>query len=146
MSGRVPALPAAADVVDAELVDDTTPRAEAVHTDIDRRLSPETVAAIEASAAASTRRAYGMDRAAFTAWCTEQGRTAVPASGETMAEWVRHLTVTPRPRTNRPAGPSTIERAMSAIASWHQEQGRAKPNMRGARAVLNAYQDRLAQA
>lgn len=48
------------------------------------------------------------------------------------------------PRAGRPAGPSTIERAMSAVTSWHEEQGRPKPNMRGARAVLNAYKDRLA--
>ncbi|AXQ57803.1 site-specific integrase [Streptomyces koyangensis] len=116
-----------------------------VHTDRDRHLSPETVAAIEASAAASTRRAYSTDRDAFAAWCADEGRVPVPASGETMAEWVRHLTVTPRPRTNRPAGPSTIERAMSAVASWHQEQGHSKPNMRGARAVLNAYRDQLAE-
>ncbi|MBH5131258.1 site-specific integrase [Streptomyces sp. HB-N217] len=136
---------AAADVVDAELVDDETAGASVVvHTDRDRHLSPETVAAIEASVADSTRRAYGADRAAFAAWCAEEDRTAVPASAETMAEWVRHLTVTPRPRTQRPAGPSTIERAMSAVTSWHEEQGRPKPNMRGARAVLNAYKDRLA--
>ncbi|WP_406723500.1 tyrosine-type recombinase/integrase [Streptomyces sp. GD-15H] len=144
MSGHL-AVVTAADVVDAELVDGETTGAELVHTDRDRHLSPETVAAIEASAAASTRRAYGADRDLFAAWCQEQGRTAVPASGETMAEWVRHLTVTPRPRTNRPAGPSTIERAMSAVTSWHLEQGRPKPNMRGARAVLNAYRDRLAR-
>ncbi|SFM44146.1 hypothetical protein SAMN04487980_1001312 [Streptomyces sp. cf124] len=35
---------------------------------------------------------------------------------------------------------------MSAVCSWHEEQGRSKPNMRGARAVLNAYKDRLAEA
>jgi len=142
-----PALQLAVDVVEAELVDDESAAgAELVHTDRDRQLSPETVAAIEASAAASTRRAYGADRAAFAAWCAQEGRTAVPATGETMAEWVRHLTVTPRPRTGRPAGPSTIERAMSAVTSWHLEQGHPKPNMRGARAVLNAYRDRLAEA
>ncbi|MFG2227726.1 hypothetical protein [Streptomyces sp. NPDC048644] len=67
----------------------------------------------------------------------------MPASGETMAEWVRHLTVAPRPRTNQTAGPSTIERAMSAVTTWHL--GHPKPNMRGARAVLNAYRDRLAE-
>ncbi|MFD3841421.1 hypothetical protein ACFWWC_34945 [Streptomyces sp. NPDC058642] len=33
---------------------------------------------------------------------------------------------------------------MSAVTSWHEEQGRPKPNVRGARAVLNAYKDRLA--
>lgn len=120
--------------------------AQDVHTDRDRHLSPETVAAIESSVAASTRRAYAADRAAFTAWCADEGRVPVPASGETMAEWVRHLTVTPRPRTGRPAGPSTIERAMSAVTTWHLEQGHPKPTMRGARAVLTAYRDRLAEA
>jgi hypothetical protein len=35
---------------------------------------------------------------------------------------------------------------MSAVTSWHEEQGHPKPNMRGARAVLNAYKDRLAMA
>jgi site-specific recombinase XerD len=149
MSGtaRQLAVVTAAEVVDAELVDDETAGASAVvHTGRDRHLSPETVAAIEASVADSTRRAYRTDRDAFTAWCDGEDRTTVPASAETMAEWVRHLTVTPRPRTNRPPGPSTIERAMSAVTSWHEEQGRPKPNMRGARAVLNAYKDRLAEA
>ncbi|MET9347694.1 site-specific integrase [Streptomyces termitum] len=137
---------AVTDVVDAELVPGGTAGAgTAVHADRDRQLSPETVAAIEASAAASTRRAYGADREAFAAWCLREGRTVLPASGETMAEWVRHQTITPRPRTNRPAGPSTIERAMSAVTTWHLEQGRPKPNMRGARAVLNAYRDELAE-
>ncbi|MFD3841422.1 hypothetical protein ACFWWC_34950 [Streptomyces sp. NPDC058642] len=94
---------AAADVLDAELVDDAGAAGASVvvHTDRDRHLSPETVAAIEASVADSTRRAYGTDRAAFTAWCETESRTTVPASAETMAEWIRHLTVTPRPRTGR---------------------------------------------
>ncbi|MEU0289901.1 site-specific integrase [Streptomyces sp. NPDC006147] len=172
-TGRELAVAAADEVVDAELVDegpalfpvpadpgrhprpfiddaDWTPAAagtapQAVHTDRDRHLSPETVAAIEESAAASTRRAYGADRAAFAAWCAEEERVPVPATGETVAEWVRHLTVTPRKRTGKPAGPSTIERAMSAVTTWHEEQGHPKPNMRGARAVLNAYKDRLAE-
>ncbi|MFF4874043.1 site-specific integrase [Streptomyces sp. NPDC000961] len=133
-----------AEVLDAELLEG--PGAEtAVRTGRDRHLSPETVTAIAASVADSTRRAYAADRRAFTGWCEREDRTPLPASAETMAEWVRHLTVTPRPRTDRPAGPSTIERALSAVTSWHLEQGHAKPNMRGARAVLNAYKDRLAE-
>ncbi|MEU1216621.1 tyrosine-type recombinase/integrase [Streptomyces sp. NPDC005790] len=139
------AVPDGGDVVEAELVDDRPPGTELAPVDRDRHLSPETAAAIAASVAASTRRAYGADREAFAAWCATEGRTVVPASAETMAEWVRHLTVTPRPRTGRPAGPSTIERALSAVTSWHEEQSLPKPTMRGARAVLNAYKDRLAQ-
>jgi site-specific recombinase XerD len=119
---------------------------DVVPADADRHLSPETVAAIAAAVPESTRRAYGTDRAAFAAWCTQHGRTARPATGETVAEWVRHLTVTPRPRTGRPSAPSSIERAMSAVTTWHEEAGLPRPNMRGARAVLNAYKDHLARA
>lgn len=135
-----------ANVVNVELVPGGSPDTEvAVPIPRGRQLSPETIAVIAASMAASTCRAYAADREAFAAWCSREGRTVLPASGETMAEWVRHLTVTPRPRTNRPAAPSTIERALSAVTTWHLEQGHAKPNMRGARAVLNAYKDRLAE-
>ncbi|WP_257230833.1 hypothetical protein [Streptomyces sp. UH6] len=55
--------------------------AVAVPAGRDRELSAETAAAIEASVAASTRRAYAADRRAFATWCTEQDRTTVPASG-----------------------------------------------------------------
>ncbi|MFF1278016.1 hypothetical protein ACFVZC_32225 [Streptomyces marokkonensis] len=91
------AVPDGGDIVEAELVDDRPPRAELATADRDRHLSPETAAAIAASVAASTRRAYGADRKAFAAWCAAEGRTTVPASAETMAEWVRHLTVTRGP-------------------------------------------------
>ncbi|MFC7512605.1 hypothetical protein ACFQV4_29735 [Streptomyces thermocarboxydus] len=39
------------------------------------------MAAIEESAAASTRRAYSTDRELFAAWCAKEGRVPVPASG-----------------------------------------------------------------
>ncbi|MFE2768760.1 tyrosine-type recombinase/integrase [Streptomyces albidoflavus] len=135
------------EVLDAELVEDDGPAGtELVRTGKDRHLSPGTVAAIAASVPDSTRRAYGADREAFTAWCAEEDRTPLPATAETMAEYVRHLTVTPRPRTGRPAAPSTIERAMSAVTTWHEDEGKPRPSMRGARAVLNAYKDRLARS
>ncbi|MFE1076221.1 hypothetical protein ACFW5W_34080 [Streptomyces sp. NPDC058783] len=101
---------AAADVVEAGLVHDETVGASVVvPTGRDRHLSPETVAAIEASVADSTRRAYSADQGAFAAWCTKEDHTAVP-SAETMAEWVRHLTVTPRPGRTGPPGrqPSSV--------------------------------------
>lgn len=122
----------------------TPPAPPATTRDRDRHLSADTIAAITASVPASTQRAYAADRQAYAAWCTEQGRTPLPATGETMAEYVQHLTTTPRPRTGRPASPATIERALSAITTWHEETGQARPVMRGARAVLNAHKDHLA--
>ncbi|NYV74532.1 hypothetical protein HW445_09450, partial [Streptomyces sp. UH6] len=58
------------DVVDAELVEDSAAAAVAVPAGRDRELSAETAAAIKASVAASTRRAYAADRRAFATWCT----------------------------------------------------------------------------
>jgi site-specific recombinase XerD len=70
----------------------------------------------------------------------------VPATAETLAEYVHHLTVTPRPRTGRPSSPASIARAMSSIGTWHEERGHGKPSTRGARAVLAGYRARLAEA
>lgn len=136
----------AADVIDAELVGDVGGTGtELAAVDRDRHLSAGTVAAIEAAVPSSTRRAYGADRSAFAAWCEQAERSPLPATGESVAEYVRHLTVTPRPRTGKPSSPSSIERALSAVTTWHEETGHGRPSMRGARAVLNAYKNALAE-
>lgn len=114
--------------------------------DPDRHLSAETVAALVAAVPDNTRRAFGADRRLFADWCTEQGRSALPATAETLAEYVTYLTTTPRPRTGKPYGPASIERALTSISTWHTEQGRPKPVMKGARLVLSEYRDRLARA
>lgn len=43
-----------------------------------------------------------------------------PAGAETVTEYVTHLTTAPRPRTGRPYGPSSIERAVAAIRTAHE--------------------------
>lgn len=112
----------------------------------DRHLSPATIEAIAAGRADSTSRAYAADRAEFVQWCRSAGRTPMPATAETLAEYAAHLTTAPRPRTGRPASPSSIDRAMSAIATLHAEYDLAKPGMKGARAVINGYRAALALA
>ena len=45
----------------------------------------------------STRLMYSADMAAFTAWCASVDRRPLPATPETVTEYVAHLTVTPSP-------------------------------------------------
>lgn len=115
----------------------------ALSTDL---LSPEARAALAAGRADSTRRAYSEDREAYVAWCAARNIPPLPASPETLIEYATHLTTTPRPRTGRPAAPSSISRALSAISTLHAELGIPKPETKGARTVISGYRHRLAQA
>lgn len=122
----------------------TVDRADLEAVDIDRTLSAATIGAILDSVPDSTRRAYAADRERFILWCASVGRTSMPATAETMAEYAHHMTTAPLPRTGRPASVSGINRAMSAIATLHDQQGWSKPGMKGARAVINGYKTSLA--
>ncbi|MFJ9376822.1 site-specific integrase [Streptomyces sp. NPDC101455] len=102
--------------------------------------------ALAAGTADATRRAYTSDWAEFTAWCTTNGHQALPASPETVVEYVAALTATPRPRTGRPYSPSSIERAVAAIRTAHSAANLAPPSTKGARIILRGYRDRLARA
>jgi site-specific recombinase XerD len=102
--------------------------------------------ALAAGTADSTRRAYSTDWAQFTDWCAGNGRTALPATPETIVEYVTVLTTTPRPKTGRPYSPSSIERAVAAIRTAHSAANLNPPSTKGARIVLRGYRDRLARA
>ncbi|MEV6833608.1 site-specific integrase [Streptomyces sp. NPDC051133] len=102
--------------------------------------------ALDAGTADSTRRAYSNDWAEFTAWCAATGHTPLPATPETVVEYVTALTTTPRPRTGRPYSPSSIERAVAAIRTAHSAANVTPPSTKGARVVLRGYRDRLARA
>lgn len=112
----------------------------------DRTLTPAARAALAGSVPPSTRRAYAADWRAFAAWCASTGRTALPATPETLVEYVTHLTVTPRERTGRPAAPASIERALAAIRTLHGLAGAVPPEAKGARRVLDAHRHALALA
>ncbi|MEV7970951.1 tyrosine-type recombinase/integrase [Sphaerisporangium sp. NPDC088356] len=117
-----------------------------VHTTVDHTLSPAARAAIAAGMPASTRRAYNTDWTAFTAWSAENGRVPLPATSQTVTEYVTHLTMAPSTRTGRPLSPPSIERALAAIRTMHNAADVEPPQTKAARKVLSGYRDRLAQA
>lgn len=121
-------------------------RTEATPAPARRPLSPEARAALDAGTAESTRTAYSRDWAQFAAWCAERDFPPLPADAETITEYVTHLKNTPRPRTGRPYGPSSIERTIAAIRTAHAAAGLPLPSTKGARIVLRGYRAALAAA
>lgn len=141
------------EVVDAELVDDdrllpaARPEVPLVHTDRDHELSDETRQALTDSVPENTQRAYARQWGAFTSWCATQGRVPLPATAVTLAEYVRHMTVTPSERTGRTPAPTSIEQALGVIRSRHKSAGhRDQPDTAAALRLLSAYKKGRAKA
>jgi integrase len=74
---------------------------------------------VRESVPASTRRAYATDWATFSEWCRKHRQNAMPARPETVA-----LFITERAREIRP---SSIRRALAAIAKMHKVAGQQSP-------------------
>ena len=103
------------------------------HTDADRSVSEATRRRIIDAVPANTTRAYGRQWAAFITWCAADGRAALPATAETLAEYVGHLADAGR-------APATIEQAVAAIRTAHRAAGhREQPDTEGARLVLRGH-------
>ena len=111
-----------------------------VPTAADHRVSAETLARLERAVPPATRRAYARQWQRWTAWCAQQGRTPLPATAETLAEYVTHLT-----SGDRPASPATVEQALAAIRTRHRAAGYAgQPDTTAARLLLRGYRRRRA--
>lgn len=67
----------------------------------------------------NTRRAYRADWEQFVSWCASTGRTALPASTETVVLYVSALAATHRI--------TTIRRKVAAISTAHQLAGQESP-------------------
>lgn len=111
-----------------------------VTTPADFQVSPETLDMIARSDADNTTIAYRRDWAKFEAWCAEHGRTPLPATAQTFAEYVRHLTETPTKRGTLPR-PSTIDRAMGTIGRKHADAGYELDRRAAARAYKTYKRD-----
>ncbi len=74
-------------------------------TDADRFVSDATRQRIIDAVPANTVRAYTRQWAAFTTWCTAHGRAGMPATAETLTEYIAHL-------ADAGHAPATIEQAV----------------------------------
>lgn len=120
---------------------EVVPRAAEITTIADHVLSQTTVSRLERSMPENTRLAYERQwDKAFVPWCEARGRTPLPATAETLAEYVSHLADLGR-------APSTIEQAIATIRTVHRKAGyKGQPDTEGAMLVLKVHRrDRAEQ-
>ena len=123
----------------AELVPVVEPT-DYVPANPDTVLSDGTRERLERSVPANTKRAYARQWSQFTDWCVETGRSPLPATPQTLAEYVSHLADLDR-------APSTIEQAIAAIRTAHRIAGhRRQPETDAALAVLKVHRRDRADA
>ncbi|NUP02109.1 MAG: tyrosine-type recombinase/integrase, partial [Nonomuraea sp.] len=109
------------------------------HTGLDHTVSAATAAAIERGVADNTLAAHTRDWTAFTRWCSGAGRTPLPATAATLAEYTTHLAYT------RHLAPSTVSQALSSIRVRHAGAGLEAPDRTAANRILTGYRDHLAR-
>lgn len=101
-------------------------------TSADFTVSDATRVRIERAVPESTRRAYAGDLARFRDWCADRGRSALPATAETMADYATCL-------AEQGKAPSTITRALAAIRTAHRNAAAKVPDTTGAGYVLRSH-------
>lgn len=107
--------------------------APAVHTDRDVHLSDRARERIAGGVAVETTRAYARQWATFGTWCQDAGRVPLPATPETLAEYVTSL-------ADAGYADSTIEQAMAAIRTMHRTAGyKGEPDTDAALLVLRDH-------
>jgi integrase len=107
----------------------------------DRVLSQRTRERIEQSIPENTKRAYSRWWTDFEDWCAVEGRTSLPATPETLADYVSALC----DRKPGRLGASSIEQAIAVVQARHRMAGhRGEPDTDGARRVLKTHRRELA--
>lgn len=107
--------------------------------DADKVVSSGALQRIASSVPPETRRAYARDWSRFSAWCNDQGRTALPATPETLAEYANAL-------ADAGKAPASIMRAIAAIRVIHKISAHPPPETKPARDVVTAYRVERADA
>jgi site-specific recombinase XerD len=106
---------------------------------LDRAVSERTRERIADGMSDNTRRAYDRNLIAFTAWCRTAGRTPLPCTAETLAEYVTELCDAGR-------APSTVEQIIATIRTAHRLAGfEHQPDTAAARLVLRSHRRERAQ-
>jgi site-specific recombinase XerD len=109
-----------------------------VHTARDYEMPDTALERIRESVPESTQLAYGGDMRRYREWCADEGRTPVPATGQTLAAYVDHL-------ANQGRAPSTIGRALAAIGKAHSVADLPTPDRRYLERVLARYRQQWAE-
>jgi hypothetical protein len=81
----------------------------------------------------STEDTYMAIWADFKAWCEPEGRTVMPCTSTTLAEYVLHLAQLDR-------APDTIRKIVRGIRSWHRKHGQPVPDGHHAMVLLRAHE------
>lgn len=112
--------------------DDTTP-AGPVHTDRDTHLSERARERIAGGVAVETTRAYARQWRMFTTWCEDENRVDLPATAQTLAEYVTRL-------ADSGYSNSMVEQAMAAVRTMHRTAGyKGEPDTDAALLVLRDH-------
>lgn len=100
----------------------------------DLYLSPAARRRLIEGVPANTRRAYAKQWSTYMQWCAEEGRTPVPCTPQTLAEYVNRL-------AEAELAPATIEQAIAVIRAAHRTAGYPKdtPDTAPAKTVLRHY-------
>ena len=105
----------------------------AAYTDIDFTIAASTAERLLNATPDNTRRTYDYAWRQFERWCTDEGRVPLPATPQTLADYVARL-------IGCDLAPATIDNAIGAIRSRHTGAGyEGHPNTKAALKLLRAY-------
>jgi integrase len=110
----------------------TVSQIEPIGAPRDLELSDRTKRRLVDGVPINTRRGYQGDRERFERWCQENNRSHLPATPQTLTEYVSHL-------ADGKTGPATIRRAITSIRTQHTIAGFDPPMTKGALIVLKEY-------
>ena len=103
------------------------------YTDADYSISAETATRLLNRHPESTKRAYDRHWGQFGSWCRDEGRVDLPATAQTLADYVVRL-------IGMSLAPATIEQAIGTIRSVHSDAGhKGEPDTKHTLDLLRAY-------
>ena len=120
---------------------DLVPVTPAVPTRRDDAVLPGTADRIAKGIPDNTKRSYGKAWRIFEDWCAQHGRTPLPATPATLADYAAHLCDLGR-------APSTVEHRIATVHRQHRLAGYPKgtPDAEGARLVLRGHRRDYAES
>jgi integrase len=115
-------------------------RAPADYTDADYSISAETARRLLNRHPDNTKRAYDRNWDQFSKWCRAEGRIDLPATAQTLADYVVRL-------IGISLAPVSIEQAIGTIRSVHADAGhKSQPDTTHPLSLLRAYKREWADA